>query len=92
MATTELLDYKSIIKSLTKKQREVFDQICIGNDANHSIITLASLVRKGLIVRHMQQMDANFMIDRYEFATYGVHMAWCEVCAEENPDELDAMS
>ncbi len=83
------MDYKALIKKLTKKQREVFDQICIGNDANHSIITLSSLVKEGLIERYLQATPySNFVVDRYTFANYGVHMAWCEVCAEENPDEV----
>lgn len=87
-----MTDYKALIKKLTKKQREVFDQICIGNDRNHSSITLDSLVRKGLITKHVQKLDAFCGIYRYEFATYGVHMAWCEVCAEENPDELEMIA
>ena len=80
MVTT---DYKALIKSLTKKQREVFDQICIGNDRNHSPITLKSLVRKGLIEKHDQYLSPFFVVHRYKFATYGVHKAWCEVCSEE---------
>ena len=84
---SEGTDYKTIIKKLSKKQREVFDQICIGNDKGHLRVTMQSLVRKGLVEMHLQRISAECSILRYEFANYGVHMAWCEVCAEENPEE-----
>jgi hypothetical protein len=83
------MDYKTLIKSLTKKQREVFDQICVGNDKSHSRSTLQPLIRKGLIEMYVQKLDAMCGIYRYNFTNYGVHMAWCEVCAEENPEEFE---
>jgi predicted transcriptional regulator len=86
------MDYKSLIKSLTKKQREVFDQICIGNDKSHSLSTLQSLIRKGLIEKYEQQLDVMCSIYRYNFTNYGVHMAWCEVCAEEDTEADEVIS
>jgi hypothetical protein len=86
------MDYKALIKSLTKKQRKVFDQICIGNDAGHSKLTLFSLVKKGLIQEYYEKPDGILTIFRYNFTNYGVHMAWCEVCTEENPEELEVLA
>lgn len=83
-----MIDYKEVIKSLTKKQREVFDQICVGNDKNHSSITLKSLIEKGLIEMYVQKLDVMCGIYRYTFANYGVHIAWCELCAEECGEEV----
>jgi len=82
------MDYKALIKNLTKKQREVFDQICVENDKGHSKLTLFSLVKKGLIKEYYEKPDGILTVFRYTFANYTVHMAWCEVCAEENPDEV----
>jgi hypothetical protein len=84
-----MTDYKALIKSLSKKQRAVLDQICIGNDKSHSRITLQSLIRKGLIVEYTQKLNFMCGISRYEFASLAVHIAWCEVCAEENPKGLE---
>lgn len=83
----ETPDYKKLIKSLSKKQREVFDQICIGNDSSHNSQTLNSLVKKGLIEKY-GEVDGLFTTYRYTFTNYGVHMAWCYLCAEENPEEV----
>jgi hypothetical protein len=84
-------DYKALIKSLSKTQREVFDQICIGNHKSHSRNTLKSLVRKELITEYIEFLDPSCGIYRYELANYGVHIAWCELCAEENPEELEVV-
>ena len=84
---SEGTNYKPVIKKLSKKQREVLDQICINNDRGHSSIILKSLIRKELVQMYVQKLDVMCGIYRYTFATYGVHMAWCEVCAEENPEE-----
>jgi predicted transcriptional regulator len=81
------MDYKALIKKLSKKQREVFDQICIGNDRSHSLSTLQSLIRKGLVEKYQQRLDVTCSISRYEFANLAVHIAWCELCAEENPED-----
>lgn len=87
-----MTDYKALIKGLSKTQRAVFDQICIGNDRGHSRNTLQSLARKGLAVMYLQKISSECSILRYEFANFAVHIAWCELCAEENPEELEVIS
>ncbi len=82
-----MTDYKVLIKSLPKKQREVLDQICCENDSGHHPKTLHSLVVKGLINRFSQQIGAS-IIYRFNISSPAVHIAWCELCAEENPEEL----
>ena len=54
---SEGTNYKPVIKKLSKKQREVLDQICINNDRGHSSIILKSLIRKGLIQMYVQKLD-----------------------------------
>jgi hypothetical protein len=85
-----MTDYKTIIKKLSKKQREVFDQVCINNDRGHSRTTLKSLINKGLITQYTEVFLPNYY--RYEFANYGVHMAWGEVCAEENLEDAEVIT
>ena len=85
-----MTDYKALIKSLTKKQREVLDQICCDNDSCHPLSTLNSLIKKGLIERYTAKWDF-LAIYRYR-VSFAVHIAWCEVCADENPEKLEAIS
>lgn len=83
-----MIDYKEVIKNLTKKQREVFDQICVGNDKGHLRVTMQALVRKGLVERQLQKISSECSILRYTFANFEVHRAWCELCAEECGEEV----
>ena len=77
------VDYKVLIRDLTENQSEVFDEICVGNQADHSLIILSSLIKKGLIERCIQPVSGcNFVIDRYIFASDLVYIAWCELCLE----------
>lgn len=85
-----MTDYKALIKSLTKKQREVFDQICIGNDADHPKFALFCLVKRGLIQEYYET-EGVLTVFHYR-VSFAVHIAWCELCAEENPEELEAIS
>ena len=78
------IDYKVLIRDLTKNQAKVFDEICVGNQADHSLIVLSSLIKKGLIKRCVQPvLESNFVIDRYILASDFVYIAWCELCLEE---------
>ena len=78
------IDYKALIRDLTESQAEVFDEICVGNQADHSLIVLSSLIKKGLIKRCVQSvLESNFVIDQYIFANDLVYIAWCELCLEE---------
>jgi hypothetical protein len=81
-----MTDYKALIKSLTKKQREVLDQICCDNDSCHPLSTLNSLIKKGLIERYTVKWIYHYRV------SFAAHIAWCELCAEENPDELEAIA
>lgn len=83
-------NYKAAIKSLSKKQGEALDQICCDNDSCHSVATLRSLIKKGLIEQYVEKWDL-LAIYRYH-VSLPVHIAWCEVCAEENPEELEAIA
>ena len=78
---------KTKIRKLSKKARQVLDQVCINDDAGHDSRTLTNLVSKGLL-RCYNQPFLGGVIFRYEVASVSVHIAWCEVCSEENPDEL----
>jgi len=78
------VDYKALIRNLTENQTEVFEEICVGNESNHSLITLSVLVEKGLIKRHVRQVaSSNFVIEHYTFANDFVYIAWCELSLEE---------
>ena len=78
------VDYKALIRDLTESQAEVFDEICVGNQANHSLIVLSSLIKKGLIKRCVRRvLGSNFVIDQYIFANDFVYIAWCELCLKE---------
>ena len=78
------IDYKALIRDLTENQAEVFDEICVGNQADHSLIVLSSLIKKGLIERCVQPvLGSNFVTDRYILANDLVYVAWCELCIEE---------
>lgn len=79
-------ELKSIIKGLTPKQRSAFDAICINQDGGHHPKTLESLEKKRLIQRYEEQQGI-CTIFRYDVANMGVHMAWCEVCYEEHPED-----
>ena len=78
---------KKVIKSLTPKQRAAFDSICIDQDGGHHPKTLQSLVKKGL-VRKYEEQQGFCTIFRYDVANMKTHIAWCDVCSEENPEEL----
>ena len=78
------VDYKALIRDLTESQAKVFDEICVGNQADHSLVILSSLIKKGLIKRCVQLIpESNFAIDCYIFANDLVYIAWCELCLEE---------
>lgn len=81
-------ELKKTIRKLSKKQREVFDAICVNNDAGHQSKTLASLVKKSL-VRQYEQPFRGGAVFRYDVADLLVHRAWCEVCSEDNPEMFE---
>ena len=73
----------------TKRQREVFEQIGIGQDAGHHPATLAALERKGLIASKTEidrQGYPPVTIKRYHVPLL-LHMQWCAWCAENTTAE-----
>jgi hypothetical protein len=83
-------DWKDVIRGLTKTQRDAFDQICCGNDAGLHPRTAAALVAKGLVQETEQTLPGRFpvVVKRYGWASWAVHIAWCELCSEEVGSEV----
>jgi hypothetical protein len=76
---------------MSKRAREVFEQIAIGNDGFHHPKVIASLLRFGLIERHGVETESGIRgikmtIDRYTVPLL-VHMEWCAWCGENVSDE-----
>ena len=70
------------VKGLTKKQREVFEQIAIGNDKGIHTSTAKSLIKKGLIKQYYQTFQGCLVrVVRYQ-VPLDVHAKWCEWCSE----------
>ncbi len=71
------------INKLTKRQKEVFEQIAIGNDAGHSGKVLYRLLQRGLIISAEEVLPGRFPvhIKRY-FVPTDIHIRWCEWCAK----------
>jgi hypothetical protein len=82
---------KATIAALTGPQRRVLDQVAVNNDGGHPLRVLNTLVSLGLITRHEERDRVKNGILDYCFTTVRyavpipVHMAWCELCAEECP-------
>ncbi len=77
----------SFMDDLTERQREVFGQICIGQDNGHHPRTLAVLAERGLIVGYRDVLDGHPPVEivRWDVPT-PVHIEWARWCAEQ-PDE-----
>lgn len=76
------------IRALSPKQRAVFDQLCVGNDSGHHQRTVESLMRRRLVYEYEEKTvsgSIHCVVYRYTVPT-AVHMAWAEVCSEENPE------
>lgn len=84
-------ELKDLIRALSKPQREALDRICCGDDSCVHPKTADALERKGLIVSLGLTMVGTFpvTVKRYALASIRVHMAWCEVAAEDYKEELD---
>jgi len=75
---------------LTKRAREVFEQIAIGNDGGHHPQLIASLLRAGLIEQHDDVVPSglrgvSMTIHRYS-VPLPVHLDWCLWCGENVTD------
>jgi hypothetical protein len=77
---------------LTKRAREVFEQIAIGNDGAHHPQVIAKLLRAGLIEQHDEQVPSGIRGLSMTVHRYGVpllvHMQWCAWC-DENVTQAD---
>lgn len=86
-------ELKQYIRKLSKSQRKVFDHVCIGEDGKHPPKVLSYLEDNGLIRSYddslvpTKEFPFPMTMKRYEVASLQVHMAWCEICAEELRDE-----
>jgi len=72
---------------LTKRQREVFEQISINKDLGHPESTLKALIKKGLIEQSKQMLYWGY-IYRYE-VPLNIHMQWCEWCSTLTEEQLN---
>lgn len=78
---------------MTKRQREVFEQIAIDNAVGHHPHVLAALVAAELIHRyeHVENLPempgATLTTYRYS-VPLDVHMQWCAWCSENVSDEM----
>ncbi|MBA4267848.1 MAG: hypothetical protein C0447_00260 [Methylobacterium sp.] len=75
---------------MTKRAREIFEQIAIGNDGGHHPRVIEALCRRGLIERHGVDVASGIpgvklTVDRYAVPLI-VHMAWCAWCGENVSD------
>jgi hypothetical protein len=82
-------DLKITIRKLPKRQREALGQLCCGNDFGMHPRTAEALVRKGLAREYVQTLPGRFavVVKRYDVADIPVHIAWCEVCSEEDESQ-----
>lgn len=72
--------------ALTRPQREVLDQIAVGQDGGHHPRVLAVLEAKGLIVGYdTVEGHPPLHVTRWE-VPLSVHIQWAEWCAQQ-PDE-----
>lgn len=75
--------------SCTKRQRDVFELIAIGQDARHHPATLAALERKRLIVAETETDRQGWppvTIKRYH-VPLALHIQWCAWCSENIGDD-----
>lgn len=72
---------------LTGEDRDVLNQIAIGQDAGHPDTVLTALAELGLIVGHEQTLPGwpPVQVVRWEMPI-GVHIQWAQWCADQ-PDE-----
>jgi hypothetical protein len=75
---------------LTKRAREVFEQIAIESDGGHNPQIVASLLRAGVIEQHDDVVPSGFRgvpmtIHRYT-VPLSVHLNWCLWCGENVTD------
>jgi hypothetical protein len=91
---------KAIIEKLSAKQRHVLGMIAINEDRGHPPTTIHSLMKKGLIIAHQEQIygPGNTPIDRIPMTVtrydvpIPVHIAWCEWCSENYREEDEVSS
>ena len=75
---------------MSKRQREVFENIAVGLDKGIHPATAAALMSRGLIQRKFEVVGRDAFgpieIPRY-WVPPPIHHQWCEWCAENVPDE-----
>ena len=74
--------------ALTPRQREVFEQVAIGQDAGHPKRVLEALAKRGLVVSYVGMVGVGqFVVEvtRWE-VPIDVHIQWCEWCATQPGD------
>ena len=71
----------------SKRSREVFEEIAIGNDRGHSPRITYGLMTAGLIVGHTKIVGINGFGPRVKITAYevppAIHAQWCQWCAEQ---------
>jgi hypothetical protein len=70
---------QKMIESLTKEQRKVFDEICLGIQPLRSMAIASFLESKGLIIWKNLDIMSGF----YEVANRETYMAWNDAITEE---------
>jgi hypothetical protein len=70
---------------LSKKQIEAMDLLSMNMDGGLHPRTLASLVKKGMIIQQ-DDHDGPWTIHRY-FMPLPVHIRWCEWCSKQIEEE-----
>lgn len=78
------------IPGLTPRQRAVFEQIAVGNDAGHHPKTVGVLLDRGAIevtweVRGRDRFG-EIRVPRYT-VPLGLHVRWCQWCADQEGED-----
>ena len=77
-------------RNLSKAQYNVFEQICINNDAGHNERTLKALEKKGLIKCKMLPLkDGGFPPVEIlrSYVPLEIHQEWCQWCSDNFDDD-----
>ena len=80
-----VINISEIIRELKPTDREVFEQIAIGNDRSHSPGEYLRLLKLGLIVITGMRSIGHDRLGVIEVPIYevpvNVHIVWCEMCS-----------
>lgn len=74
---------------LTKREKALFEQLCIGNDDNIHIPTVKNLIKKGLVNQGNKRfVEMKNPIDAIVYTIpLHIHMEWCDWCYINFDDE-----